>query len=65
MEGELTMEQQLENIANVWPSIKNIFSGPHLYSSKTNKKIRGFRLWACARENPAKNPAKLARFEVT
>jgi len=23
------MEQQLQNIANVWPSIKNIFSVPH------------------------------------
>lgn len=29
MEGGLTMEQQLENIANVWSSIKNIFSVPH------------------------------------
>lgn len=29
MEGGVNMESQLENIANVWPKIKNIFSVPH------------------------------------
>jgi HTH-type transcriptional regulator/antitoxin HigA len=29
MEGRVMMEQQLQNIADVWPSIKNIFSVPH------------------------------------
>jgi HTH-type transcriptional regulator/antitoxin HigA len=29
MEGGVIMEQQLENIAGIWPSIKNIFSVPH------------------------------------
>jgi HTH-type transcriptional regulator/antitoxin HigA len=29
MEGGLIMEPQLKNIADVWPSIKNIFSIPH------------------------------------
>lgn len=36
MEGGLTMEHQLENIANVWPSIKNIFSVPHSKSKYDN-----------------------------
>lgn len=30
------MEHQLENIANVWPSIKNIFSVPHSKSEYEN-----------------------------
>lgn len=29
MEGGIKMVPQLENIANVWPQIKNIFSVPH------------------------------------
>jgi HTH-type transcriptional regulator/antitoxin HigA len=29
MEGGVKMEPQLENIANVWPKIKSIFSVPH------------------------------------
>ena len=29
MEGGVRMETQLENIASVWPTIKNIFSVPH------------------------------------
>lgn len=30
------MEAQLENIANVWPTIKNIFSVPHTESEYNN-----------------------------
>ncbi len=30
------MEQQLENIVNVWPSIKNVFSVPHSESEYEN-----------------------------
>ena len=29
MEGGLKMEAQLENIVNVWPTIKDVFSVPH------------------------------------
>lgn len=29
MEGGLKMEAQLKNIANVWPTIKDVFSVPH------------------------------------
>lgn len=32
MEGGLKMETQLENIANVWPTIKDVFSVPHTES---------------------------------
>ena len=30
------MEEQLENIANVWPTIKNIFSVPHTEAEYNN-----------------------------
>jgi HTH-type transcriptional regulator/antitoxin HigA len=36
MEGGLKMETQLENITNVWPKIKNIFSVPHTESEYDN-----------------------------
>ena len=29
MEGGLKMQPQLQNIANVWPTIRNVFSVPH------------------------------------
>ena len=36
MEGGVKMETQLENIANVWPTIKNIFSVPHTEAEYKN-----------------------------
>ena len=36
MEGGVKMEAQLENIANVWPQIKNIFSVPHTETEYNN-----------------------------
>jgi len=36
MEGGIKMEPQLENIANVWPQIKNIFSVPHTETEYNN-----------------------------
>ena len=36
MEGGVKMEAQLENIASVWPQIKNIFSVPHTETEYNN-----------------------------
>lgn len=36
MEGGLKMEAQLENIANVWPTIKDVFSVPHTEEQYNN-----------------------------
>lgn len=36
MEGGIRMEPQLENIANVWPQIKHIFSVPHTEAEYNN-----------------------------
>jgi HTH-type transcriptional regulator/antitoxin HigA len=36
MEGGLKMQPQLQNIANVWPTIRNIFSIPHTENDYEN-----------------------------
>lgn len=36
MEGGMKMEAQLENIASIWPQIKNIFSVPHTEAEYDN-----------------------------
>lgn len=36
MEGGMKMEAQLENIANVWPTIKKVFSVPHTETEYEN-----------------------------